>query len=1061
MTPNEAAAPPEAPISVPLNPPAVPPVTVPNSRRLGIAGVILAFLAAALAFLLASSPSRNSDVWLHLASGRAIASGRSPLDAESFLHTSQGNRWVNSNWLYDLLLYLGFQTLGGTGLVVLNACLAALLALLLLALGRSGKELALAAAFTCLSVLALGPWLLLQPLLLSCLFLAITLFLLEQGARAAETGKRFPWYWAILPLVFALWANLDQWFLLGPASAALYALGLLLAGQAKTAGRLSLFIVVGFAASLVNPFTFQAWTLPDSLRAFNILTGEPVENLLAFSPYSQAYFRGLGGSPSGIAYYALSLLGMLAFAQNYGGRGWRWAPLWLGLLGLSAWHATAIPFFAVLAGPACALNFSEFGKRLKASQAPEAPQRWQALAQWVAVAAGLVLVIAAWPGWLQGKPPYGRRSWSLEVDEPLQKAGEQLAAWRRDGVLGEKANGFNLSPEIAHYSAWFGDGERGFFDSRARLNAGETAKDFSIVRRGLLGQTDPKEKDADWRQVLRNRGVNHVVLHDSAAQPIAPAVFRMAAAPKEWAPQYLRGGVAIFSWLDPQSGDKNPLSRMDLGQRAIRPDAEDKAPLEGPSRGPESARWWQTFVNRAPAKPPEREEAMLYLTFFDAQRTRYRERDWLIWRNAMGAAQVGAPTAFGGGPLALGAQTIFGLDWVRIGWQGFTSQRDDGDPGLLLLAIRSARRTLRDNPDDARSYFYLGEAYFRLGRSTRERAWQRRLPLLSRLRAVQALHAYNQVLKLDPNRPEARGRLARLYQDGGYLDLALDNLNAVVRMTRSRGPQPGQDAEAFKEMLRALELERDGLAEEVQRRRDHWDTAAANRPVLQQAQEAANSGLPGQALKTLLKSDIAAFGPPGARLELVLFLGMGKIDQAQRWMEEAERTGKSGDESKKFSTLRQELGFYDYHLIRNQIAAAIGNYADADRELVELGNALANPGGKKNIARAKAALDVADAVLQAPAFNRSPALQAPSAFIRWYFISRAEQIMPALRAEADLEVLRGILLMESGQIAQSKAAFQRALALWKSDQAVEEGSGLDFSGRPIAQECLQWLAGDN
>src|SRR5262249_26085086 len=52
--------------------------------------------------------------------------------------------------------------------------------------------------------------------------------------------------------------------------------------------------------------------------------------------------------------------------------------------------------------------------------------------------------------------------------------------------------------------------------------------------------------------------------------------------------------------------------------------------------------------------------------------------------------------------------------------------QDDGPPGMLLLAVRAARRAVNENPQDARAYLLLGEAYLHMMLNTRERAWKRR-----------------------------------------------------------------------------------------------------------------------------------------------------------------------------------------------------------------------------------------------------------------------------------------------------------------------------------------------
>src|SRR5260370_34842950 len=48
----------------------------------------LAVLVVVFAFVLASVPLPNSDVWLHLAPGRQLVSGPSAAAADPFLHTA-------------------------------------------------------------------------------------------------------------------------------------------------------------------------------------------------------------------------------------------------------------------------------------------------------------------------------------------------------------------------------------------------------------------------------------------------------------------------------------------------------------------------------------------------------------------------------------------------------------------------------------------------------------------------------------------------------------------------------------------------------------------------------------------------------------------------------------------------------------------------------------------------------------------------------------------------------------------------------------------------------------
>src|SRR5260370_16384846 len=68
-----------------------------------------------LTFLLASFAARNSDLWLHVATGRAIAQQHWFLDKDPFTFTAEGT-WVNHSSLWALPLYALFQVTVGTHL---------------------------------------------------------------------------------------------------------------------------------------------------------------------------------------------------------------------------------------------------------------------------------------------------------------------------------------------------------------------------------------------------------------------------------------------------------------------------------------------------------------------------------------------------------------------------------------------------------------------------------------------------------------------------------------------------------------------------------------------------------------------------------------------------------------------------------------------------------------------------------------------------------------------------------------------------------------------------------
>ena len=96
------------------------PASVPASGRLSWGP--LCFVAG-FAFLLASFPARNSDLWLHLAAGRGLVQAPGLISA-------MGE--ARPGWLYDVLCYALFSVVGGPGVVVFKALVVVVLSTVLL-----------------------------------------------------------------------------------------------------------------------------------------------------------------------------------------------------------------------------------------------------------------------------------------------------------------------------------------------------------------------------------------------------------------------------------------------------------------------------------------------------------------------------------------------------------------------------------------------------------------------------------------------------------------------------------------------------------------------------------------------------------------------------------------------------------------------------------------------------------------------------------------------------------------------------------------------------------------
>ena len=240
-----------------LPPPEKPPKR-PGVRWLDgwfVLGVLL------LAAFVGSFPPQNSDLWLHLASGRQILGGGRLTGIDPFSYTAQGT--VNHSWLFDSFCYLCYWVAGGAGLVALRVLLLVGLGVLVLfAAGLPAKgRRPIPALCAALMFLTLARWLPLRPELASLFLLGLTLVLLLrlERARASRLLDYLPLF-----LLFALWANVDSWFVLGPVLLALYAIHQALTRQpgGPSPAVVLLAALAGFASCLLNPSLWHVFELP-------------------------------------------------------------------------------------------------------------------------------------------------------------------------------------------------------------------------------------------------------------------------------------------------------------------------------------------------------------------------------------------------------------------------------------------------------------------------------------------------------------------------------------------------------------------------------------------------------------------------------------------------------------------------------------------------------------------------------------------------------------------------------------------------------------------------------
>jgi hypothetical protein len=931
--PRPAGNPPgeEPPISIP--PAARPPaVALKPSRFLVGFDLFLAAGVVVFAFVIASFAVKNSDFWEHLATGRLIAHGDTTtlFGKDPFSYTGEGRIWINHAWLFDVIIYLLYSALGGPGLVVAKALLVAGTAALLMAIRPAGQGLWFAVVLTGLALLAMAPRLLLQPTLASYFFLTLTLFLLFKRADS----RRLPLY---IGITFALWANCDAWFILGPATLALYLIGELIQprtadaelnaergtrnaelpvspaprASSSTGRNLAVALGVGVVACMIHPMHVRVWQLPTELGM-----GIGVEQLMldrelrqffrrGFESLEFSGERGLGNPLNAIGLVLLAGLSGLGLLAN---RWLRWSHvlLWVGYVVLAIWLGRAIPFFAVVAAATGAWNLGAVAARL--AQGPLAPGTarllglLRGLGRAGTLLVGLALFALAPPGWLHPnwREPLANRplAWSIDVDPALEQAARTLQGWRKEGRLPSAARGLFLDYNLAHYLAWFAPDEKSSFDLRWGFHGPEAA-DFVTLRHALNPRSpdDPRPTSEEVATLLRQHGVTYIV-SSTADRPENRISFQvlLVGYPLGPAPQLswdlwdVEGRVSIFGYRKQQTMSREAYAALQFDpvarafDRAVRRLEKPLAVTAPPPRD-----FLYRYLNPPAPPAPAVDEAGSMIWCSQFQRAKLKQQDVeqiLAWADRVRVLG-------GAGPAGV----------LRMIEFHSNPPATPEELGLGMLALRAARQAVAADPDQPDGYVALAEA----SRSQALPAGELRelLDLVSLQRALARSSPDVPARRNTPSMYEQAERVANMHLSRGRADLAREYLQLAVQYLQESPPANIDPDFRASELLRLQGARFGRLTPEdfIAAQSDAFENRAATAQVpnnetltrLLRAALARQFGLYREALAELRKIDVSPEAPASvaeklaAAVEIIdLNIITGQVEEAYQDVQDIE-----------------------------------------------------------------------------------------------------------------------------------------------------------------------------
>ncbi len=231
---------------------------------LGVLLIILVILIAGMHF---RHDPTNTDLWVHLTSGKIIYENKELPTQEILTYTRQGQPWSMHEWLYQLFLYTSYIHIGMTGILFVNTILILFSFALLFIYFKERFYLAI-------GVLVLLSYLLLissniRPHIISWIFLLLTFLSIKQKKE---------WF---LPVLFLFWGNIHPLHLVGLTISFIYLSITFFYTKEK---KLLWILLLSIITSTINPSGIKTFLIPF------VISFEHINEWQPFSPYGQYFW---------------------------------------------------------------------------------------------------------------------------------------------------------------------------------------------------------------------------------------------------------------------------------------------------------------------------------------------------------------------------------------------------------------------------------------------------------------------------------------------------------------------------------------------------------------------------------------------------------------------------------------------------------------------------------------------------------------------------------------------------------------------------------------------------
>ena len=796
-----------------------------------------------LAFLLGCTEIGETQTLVHVKTGQYLLShGVLPPRVDVFSYTAEGRPWVNLSWLFDLALAGVFAIGGAIGLTIFKAILSATAFGFLVNINLRGVSTWWSSVVAGLALLVCHSQFNALPEVVTLLGLALVFWTIQRWLNNPATTTLW-----LLPVIFAVWANLDPRAFLGLLFLLLYAAGEAIGSWTGHASistsdhrrHLGIAVASSFAAMLINPFGWHAWISALSLyrveypalRQIYTSVGSFAE--LQYRPITDmAFWRGAGHAA--IAWLVVLSSALVSLILNFRRLDWGHTFLFLGTLTVAAASAHELPATAVVLTVIAALN-AEAWYRSCFRQTYSV-----ATSEIFFSRGGRALTVLSLFG-LAGLAISGRLPMPFNARigvgwiPPLKSAIDSLKEELADS-FDDRPYTFRL--QQGDLLIWIG--RKVFIDHRLPVYAGTGEDDLIGIhdrtRRALRRKSasDPESGNREtWLETFRRFQLTQAVVPLGGAAPDYPQMLDLLAS-RDFQLNRIGSSAAIFYRNDPTNADlKAYLAAHPLN-----------------------------FITQAFRTPPEGKEKDLG-TF---------QRDWPAATGAYEAVLVKQRTITP--PSVREAQHYQMLLEEASG--GRLSLAPDVACAFAHLVIRKANEGLNQNPNVAAAYRMLGTAYFYLGMLENGIATPSGGVSPDTRRYMQSALAYQSSLVLQPDQPLLHLRLGELYARNGKADLAVRHLEAAREGFNKPIVADDEDVQRIVEQIGRMLERPQRTVENVAAELDKSQGKSDAPPVAAQAQFAYSNGCVLKALELATAAPIDFESLPGQVFKAQLLIEAGR-----------------------------------------------------------------------------------------------------------------------------------------------------------------------------------------